>query len=56
MFGHRFFLLLRCHGGVWSDRLPSWSLVDLRDGDQALAEPMAPDRKRRFFERHPSGR
>lgn len=29
---------------------PLWVPVDLRDGNQALAEPMNPDRKRRFFE------
>ncbi|MFQ6392942.1 2-isopropylmalate synthase [Nocardia sp. KC 131] len=29
---------------------PLWVPVDLRDGNQALAEPMNPARKRRFFE------
>lgn len=29
---------------------PQWVPVDLRDGNQALAEPMDPARKRRFFE------
>ena len=29
---------------------PLWVPVDLRDGNQALAEPMDPDRKRGFFE------
>lgn len=29
---------------------PLWVPVDLRDGNQALAEPMDPQRKRRFFE------
>ena len=29
---------------------PLWVPVDLRDGNQALSEPMAPERKRRFFE------
>ncbi|MFE4498289.1 2-isopropylmalate synthase [Rhodococcus sp. NPDC056743] len=29
---------------------PLWVPVDLRDGNQALAEPMDPDRKRRMFE------
>ncbi|WP_460730419.1 2-isopropylmalate synthase [Nocardia heshunensis] len=29
---------------------PLWVPVDLRDGNQALAEPMDPDRKRQFFE------
>ena len=31
-------------------RAPLWVPVDLRDGNQALAEPMDPVRKRRFFE------
>lgn len=29
---------------------PHWCSVDLRDGNQALPEPMGPDRKRRLFE------
>ena len=29
---------------------PLWCSVDLRDGNQALIEPMDPDRKRRMFE------
>lgn len=29
---------------------PLWVPVDLRDGNQALAEPMDPERKRRFFD------
>jgi 2-isopropylmalate synthase len=29
---------------------PLWVPVDLRDGNQALTEPMDPERKRRFFE------
>ncbi|MGH3582182.1 MAG: 2-isopropylmalate synthase, partial [Mycobacterium sp.] len=29
---------------------PLWVPVDLRDGNQALAEPMDPDRKKEFFE------
>ncbi len=37
----------------WPDRrltaAPLWVPVDLRDGNQALAEPMDPARKRRFF-------
>ena len=32
------------------DKPPSWCSVDLRDGNQALIEPMDSDRKRRFFE------
>jgi 2-isopropylmalate synthase len=39
----------------WPDRViaapPIWCSVDLRDGNQALIEPMGPDRKRRLFER-----
>lgn len=39
---------------TWPDarvtRAPLWVPVDLRDGNQALAEPMDPARKRRFFE------
>ncbi len=32
------------------DRAPMWCSVDLRDGNQALVEPMGPDRKRRMFD------
>ncbi len=32
------------------DKAPIWCSVDLRDGNQALVEPMGPDRKRRMFE------
>jgi 2-isopropylmalate synthase len=32
------------------DRAPKWCSVDLRDGNQALVEPMGPDRKRRMFD------
>ncbi len=32
------------------DRAPRWCSVDLRDGNQALIEPMGPDRKRRMFD------
>ncbi|CAH0169336.1 2-isopropylmalate synthase [Microbacterium sp. Bi128] len=39
---------------IWPTRrltqAPLWVPVDLRDGNQALAEPMDPARKRRFFE------
>src|ERR1700758_4822766 len=31
-------------------RAPQWCSVDLRDGNQALVEPMGPDRKRRMFD------
>jgi 2-isopropylmalate synthase len=32
-------------------KAPIWCSVDLRDGNQALIEPMGPDRKRRMFEK-----
>ena len=32
-------------------KAPVWCSVDLRDGNQALIEPMGPDRKRRMFEK-----
>ncbi len=32
------------------DRAPAWCSVDLRDGNQALVEPMGPERKRRLFD------
>ncbi|MBO0735394.1 MAG: 2-isopropylmalate synthase [Alphaproteobacteria bacterium] len=32
------------------DRAPQWCSVDLRDGNQALIEPMGPDRKHRMFD------
>ena len=31
-------------------KAPVWCSVDLRDGNQALIEPMSPERKRRMFE------
>jgi 2-isopropylmalate synthase len=31
------------------DRAPRWCAVDLRDGNQALIDPMSPERKRRMF-------
>src|SRR5690606_4022369 len=38
----------------WPDRVitqaPRWCAVDLRDGNQALIEPMNPERKLRMFE------
>ncbi|MGV9546268.1 2-isopropylmalate synthase [Nocardia beijingensis] len=36
--------------GARITQAPLWVPVDLRDGNQALAEPMDPARKRRFFE------
>ena len=39
---------------TWPDkvmtRAPRWCAVDLRDGNQALIDPMSPDRKKRMFE------
>ena len=39
---------------TWPTRViaqaPQWCSVDLRDGNQALVEPMGPDRKRRMFD------
>jgi 2-isopropylmalate synthase len=32
------------------DRAPVWCAVDLRDGNQALIDPMSPTRKRRMFD------
>jgi 2-isopropylmalate synthase len=32
------------------DHAPQWCSVDLRDGNQALIEPMGPNRKRRMFD------
>src|SRR3954471_22869474 len=31
-------------------KAPQWCAVDLRDGNQALIDPMSPERKRRMFE------
>jgi 2-isopropylmalate synthase len=39
---------------TWPDRTitaaPRWCAVDLRDGNQALIDPMSPERKRRMFD------
>ena len=39
---------------TWPERritkAPRWCAVDLRDGNQALIDPMSPERKRRMFE------
>jgi 2-isopropylmalate synthase len=32
------------------DKAPAWCSVDLRDGNQALVEPMGPEKKRRLFD------
>ncbi|MCK1803692.1 2-isopropylmalate synthase [Nocardia zapadnayensis] len=42
------------HDRTWPDqritRAPRWLSTDLRDGNQALIDPMTPDRKRRMFD------
>src|SRR5262249_22272584 len=40
----------RCWPTRVIDQAPLWCSVDLRDGNQALVEPMGPDRKRRMFD------
>ncbi len=35
--------------GAVITQAPAWCSVDLRDGNQALIEPMGPERKRRMF-------
>jgi 2-isopropylmalate synthase len=51
---YRPFLPLRLADRTWPDRridrAPRWCSVDLRDGNQALVDPMDPERKRRMFE------
>jgi 2-isopropylmalate synthase len=48
------FLPLQLRDRTWPDRrieaAPLWCSVDLRDGNQALIDPMDPARKRRMFE------
>ncbi|MCF4005720.1 2-isopropylmalate synthase [Corynebacterium uropygiale] len=45
---------IRLPDRTWPDRTitraPQWCAVDLRDGNQALIDPMSPERKRRMFE------
>lgn len=42
------------HDRTWPDKritkAPQWCAVDLRDGNQALIDPMSPERKRRMFD------
>ncbi len=51
---YRSFEPIRLRDRTWPDRVieqpPVWCSVDLRDGNQALIEPMNADRKRRMFE------
>jgi 2-isopropylmalate synthase len=46
--------LIRLADRTWPDRVissaPLWCAVDLRDGNQALIDPMSPGRKRRMFD------
>jgi 2-isopropylmalate synthase len=46
--------LVRLTDRTWPDRVidraPMWCAVDLRDGNQALIDPMSPARKRRMFD------
>ncbi len=45
---------IRLRNRTWPDRVidraPLWCAVDLRDGNQALIDPMSPARKRRMFD------
>ncbi|HZE16494.1 MAG TPA: 2-isopropylmalate synthase [Mycobacterium sp.] len=45
---------VRLSDRTWPDRVidkaPMWCAVDLRDGNQALIDPMSPARKRRMFD------
>src|SRR3954449_11373639 len=48
------FLPLQLKDRTWADKqilkAPLWCSVDLRDGNQALIDPMDPERKRRFWD------
>ncbi|HLV57636.1 MAG TPA: 2-isopropylmalate synthase [Natronosporangium sp.] len=47
-------LPVRLPDRTWPERVltraPRWCAVDLRDGNQALIDPMSPERKRRMFQ------
>ena len=53
---HRYtpFIPVKLTDRTWPSQViskaPRWCAVDLRDGNQALIDPMTPDRKRRMFE------
>jgi 2-isopropylmalate synthase len=51
---YRPFLPLQLKDRTWADnqilQAPLWCSVDLRDGNQALIDPMDPERKRRFWD------
>ncbi len=48
------FPVIGLHDRTWPERVitkaPQWCSVDLRDGNQALIDPMSPQRKRRMFD------
>ncbi len=48
------FIPIRLDDRTWPDRsitkAPRWCAVDLRDGNQALIDPMSPARKKKMFE------
>jgi 2-isopropylmalate synthase len=50
---YKAFVPVVLHDRTWPDRVidkaPLWCSVDLRDGNQALIDPMDPERKRRMF-------
>jgi 2-isopropylmalate synthase len=53
---HRYqpYASINLHDRTWPDRVidraPLWCAVDLRDGNQALIDPMTPARKQRMFD------
>jgi 2-isopropylmalate synthase len=51
---YRPFIPVELRDRTWPDKkltkAPRWCSVDLRDGNQALLDPMDPERKRRMFE------
>jgi 2-isopropylmalate synthase len=53
---HRYqpYASINLHDRTWPDRVidraPLWCAVDLRDGNQALIDPMSPERKRIMFD------
>jgi 2-isopropylmalate synthase len=51
---YRAFVPVVLHDRTWPNRVtevaPRWCSVDLRDGNQALIDPMDPQRKRRMFD------
>lgn len=56
MPAHRYeaFIPITLQDRTWPDnqfqRAPRWCAVDLRDGNQALIDPMSPERKKRMFQ------